>query len=167
MEKAGLQQVTRRGGFQRPRKASTSEPQPLKLLKQSSLAARKGKGKANMPREPGEETKVYRHAWTHTEKATLVHAMYEMVGLGVYKCDNGFKPGYLNHLEEMLKISCPTSGIKAKPHIESKVKVMKKHWSIVNDMNLGIKHGSSGFGFDSNTKKVTAPLDLWDEYLKL
>ncbi|KAK9135492.1 hypothetical protein Syun_014822 [Stephania yunnanensis] len=67
MKKAGLQQLTRRGGFQRPRKTSTSEPRPLKLLEQSSLASRKGKGKAKMPHEPsheepGEETKVYRHA---------------------------------------------------------------------------------------------------------
>ncbi|KAK9114720.1 hypothetical protein Syun_021517 [Stephania yunnanensis] len=100
------------------------------------------------------------------EKTTLMHAMYEMVDLGVYKCDNGFKASYLNHLEEMLKKSCPTSGIKAKPHIESKVNVLKKQWSVVNNMILGIKHGSCGFGFDSNTYMVTAPPDAWDEYLK-
>ncbi|KAK9128576.1 hypothetical protein Syun_017373 [Stephania yunnanensis] len=79
-----------------------------------------------------------------------------MVSLGVYKCDNGFKPGYLNHLEEMLRKSCPTSGIKVKPHIESKVNVLKRQWSMVNDMIMGIKHGFSGFGFDSNTNMMTA-----------
>ncbi|KAK9083020.1 hypothetical protein Scep_029491 [Stephania cephalantha] len=100
------------------------------------------------------------------EEAPLVHAMYKMVGLGVYKCDNGFKPEYLNHSKEMLKISCPTSGIKAKPHIESKVKVLKKQWSKVNDMITGIKHGYSGFGFNSNTNMVICTHDVWDVYLK-
>ncbi|KAK9151046.1 hypothetical protein Syun_009355 [Stephania yunnanensis] len=93
--------------------------------------------------------------------------MCEMVVLGVYKCDNGFKSDYLNHLEEMLKKSGPTSGIKAKPHIESKVKVLRNLRSIINDMILGIKHDSSDFGFDSNSNMSTAPPDIWDGYSKI
>ncbi|KAK9151230.1 hypothetical protein Syun_009539 [Stephania yunnanensis] len=89
-----------------------------------------------------------------------------MVASGVYKCDNGFKPGYLNHLEEALKITCSNSGIKARPHIESRQKSSKKDWFIVNDMICGIRHGTSGFGFDSTSNMVTAPDDVWEDYLR-
>ncbi|KAK9114082.1 hypothetical protein Syun_020879 [Stephania yunnanensis] len=83
----------------------------------------KGKGKAKMPSDPSQEeqgkyTKVCRRTWIHIEEASLVHAMYKMVSLRVYKCDNEFKLGYLNHLEEMLKTFCPISGIKAGPYID-------------------------------------------------
>ncbi|KAK9155606.1 hypothetical protein Sjap_003086 [Stephania japonica] len=47
------------------------------------------------------------------------NAMVEMVHTGVYRGDNGFKPGYLTHLEEALKTSCPASKIKARPHIDT------------------------------------------------
>ncbi|KAK9168984.1 hypothetical protein Syun_001124 [Stephania yunnanensis] len=39
-----------------------------------------------------------------------------MVNTGVYRGDNGFKPGYLTHLKEALKISCPTSPVKKYPN---------------------------------------------------
>ncbi|KAK9121036.1 hypothetical protein Syun_018653 [Stephania yunnanensis] len=92
--------------------------------------------------------------------------MVEMVAGGVYKCENGFKPEYLNHLEEALKITCSNSGIKARPYIESRQKSLKKEWFIVNDMMRGIRHGTSGFGFDSTYNMVTAPDDVWEDYLK-
>ncbi|KAK9094272.1 hypothetical protein Scep_025741 [Stephania cephalantha] len=92
--------------------------------------------------------------------------MVDMVASGVYKCDNGFKPGYLNHVEEALKITCPNSGIKVRPHIESRLKSLKKDWFIVNDMICGIRHGTSGFGFDSTSNMVTAPDDVWEDYLR-
>ncbi|KAK9114159.1 hypothetical protein Syun_020956 [Stephania yunnanensis] len=89
-----------------------------------------------------------------------------MVASGVYKCDNGFKPGYLTKVEEALNRTCPNSGIKARPHIESRLKSLKKDWFIVNDMICGIRHGTSGFGFDSTSNMVTAPEDVWEDYLK-
>ncbi|KAK9083145.1 hypothetical protein Scep_029616 [Stephania cephalantha] len=92
--------------------------------------------------------------------------MVEMVASGVYKCDNGFKPGYLNHVEEALKITCPNSGIKARPHIESRLKSLKKDWFIVNDMICGIRHDTSGFDFNSTSNMVTAPDDVWEDYLR-
>ncbi|KAK9142497.1 hypothetical protein Syun_011897 [Stephania yunnanensis] len=80
--------------------------------------------------------------------------MAEMVNTGVYKGDNGFKPGYLTHLEKALKISCPASRIKARPHIESRIKTLKRDWFIVNDMIHGVKHSSSGFGFNNISDMV-------------
>ncbi|KAI3749421.1 hypothetical protein L2E82_20033 [Cichorium intybus] len=103
--------------------------------------------------------------WTDNEENKLVEALVNMVNAGGYKADNGFKSGYLAHLEQVLKESLPESGLSGKPHIESKIKVMKKDWQVVYD----ILHGSntSGFGYDSVNKCVTADDTVWDEYLKV
>ncbi|KAK9140386.1 hypothetical protein Scep_010067 [Stephania cephalantha] len=135
MDQPGSQQARIRSGgsFQPPRKTLNMSTRSSKLLQQCASAATKkrGKGKTRCSREPshedsGEDTKASRRKWSHAEDVALVNAMLEMVASGVYKCDNGFKPGYLNHLEEALKITCPNSRIKAQPHIESRQKSLKK-----------------------------------------
>ncbi|KAK9116240.1 hypothetical protein Sjap_015187 [Stephania japonica] len=83
----------------------------------------------------------------------------------VYRGDNGFKPRYLTHLEEALKTSCLASKIKARPHIKSCIKTLKRDWFIVNDMIHGVNHSSSGFGFNSTSNMVVAEDDVWDDYL--
>ena len=45
--------------------------------------------------------------WTKEEDAKLVEALLTMVNTGGYKADNGFRSGYLNHLEAALKVSLP------------------------------------------------------------
>ncbi|KAL8506100.1 hypothetical protein ACS0TY_017091 [Phlomoides rotata] len=76
-----------------------------------------------------------------------------MVNFGAYKADNGFKPGHLNYVEEKLKVSLPNSGLKAKPHIESRIKTLKKDFHIVYDMLNG--SNTSGFGMDPIKKCIT------------
>ncbi|KAK9082436.1 hypothetical protein Syun_031178 [Stephania yunnanensis] len=68
------------------------------------------------------------------------------------------------NVKEALKTTCPNSEIKARPHIESRLKSLKKDWFIVNDMICDIRHGISGFGFDSTSNMVTAPEDVWEDY---
>ncbi|KAK9120929.1 hypothetical protein Syun_018546 [Stephania yunnanensis] len=161
------------GSFQPPRKILNTSTRPSKLLQQCAGAATKkrGQGKGRCSREASHEdstdnSKTSRRKWSHAEDVALVNAMVEMVASGVYKCDNGFKPGYLNHLEEALKITCPNSGIKARPHIEFRQKSLKKDWFIVNDMICDIRHGTSGFDFDSTSNMVTAPDDVWEDYFR-
>ncbi|KAK9163157.1 hypothetical protein Syun_004059 [Stephania yunnanensis] len=91
--------------------------------------------------------------------------MAKMVNTGVYRGDNGFKPGYVTHLEGALKISCPTSMIKAIPHIESRIKTSKRDWFIVNDMIHGVKHSSIGFGFNNTSNMVVTKDEVWDDYI--
>ncbi|KAK9129566.1 hypothetical protein Sjap_010053 [Stephania japonica] len=93
--------------------------------------------------------------------------MREMVDAGVYKADNGFKPGYLHFLEEKMRASCPSSGFKAKPHIESRVKTLKKDWTTVHDILTGVRHGCSGFGYDNGTNTIVASDDVWVDYIKI
>ncbi|CAI9295719.1 unnamed protein product [Lactuca saligna] len=63
---------------------------------------------------------------TITEDAKLVEALVNMVNMRGFKADNGFKFGYLQHLENTLKEKIPSSSILGKPHIESRIKTMKK-----------------------------------------
>ena len=78
-------------------------------------------------RRPGKNKKM----WTTMEDAKLVEAMLDVVNEWLYKADNEFKPGLLQAVEEALSKLLPNIGIKAKPHIESRMKTMKKDWIIV------------------------------------
>ncbi|KAL6545616.1 hypothetical protein OROGR_009490 [Orobanche gracilis] len=81
-----------------------------------------------------------------------------------YKSDNGFKPGFFNAVEQHLAISLPNSGIKAKPHIESRIKTLKSDWSAVHDMLAW--NGTSGFGWDSENHMLEAPQPVWQAYIQ-
>ncbi|KAK9128697.1 hypothetical protein Syun_017494 [Stephania yunnanensis] len=94
----------------------------------------KGRGKGRCSREDShgdsaDNSKTSRRKWSHAEDVALVNVMVEMVASGVYKCDNGFKPGYLTKVEEAL-------------------------------------NRTSDSNFDSTSNMVTAPEDVWEDYLK-
>ncbi|KAI9128145.1 hypothetical protein K1719_001138 [Acacia pycnantha] len=78
--------------------------------------------------------------------------------------DNGFKSGFANALQSMMEEKLPGCGIKACPHITSRIKTLKKLWQTAYDMVYGAN--ASGFGWDPDTKCVTADKDVWDEYVK-
>lgn len=102
--------------------------------------------------------------WLPHEDAKLVEALVNMVNVGLHKADNGFKSGYLQHLEHALKESLPNAGILGKPHIESRIKTMKKDWQVVYDMVNGTN--TSGFGYDTVNKcgTVSEPA-VWEAYI--
>ncbi|GER47433.1 DNA-binding storekeeper protein-relatedtranscriptional regulator, partial [Striga asiatica] len=102
--------------------------------------------------------------WNNEEDAKLVDALLDMVNLGTYKAENGFKPGYLNFVEDKLRVSLPNSGFKAKPHIESRIKTLKRDFNIVYDMLNG--PNTSGFGMDPIKKCIVAEKAVWDSYLQ-
>ncbi|PWA54606.1 myb/SANT-like domain, Harbinger transposase-derived nuclease domain protein [Artemisia annua] len=80
-----------------------------------------------------------------------------------YEADNGFKLGYVTHLETLLKVSLPDSCLLAKPHIESRIKTMKKDWQVVYDM----LNSTSGFGYDKEKNYVTNDSPgVWDSYIE-
>ncbi|KAI4319438.1 hypothetical protein MLD38_033035 [Melastoma candidum] len=85
---------------------------------------------------------------------------------GKYKADRGFKPGFFDAVERAMRLKLPESGIKARPHIESRLKTLEDHFNIVLDMMESTKKSNSGFGWDPIMKCVTAPKNVWDEYLQ-
>ncbi|KAK1373446.1 hypothetical protein POM88_029639 [Heracleum sosnowskyi] len=58
-----------------------------------------------------------------------------------------------------MQIKLPNAGLKGKPHIESRIKTMKKDFTVVYDIRYGAN--SSGFGCNSEEHLVTAPRDVW------
>uniref|UniRef100_A0A803P5U9 Myb/SANT-like domain-containing protein n=1 Tax=Cannabis sativa TaxID=3483 RepID=A0A803P5U9_CANSA len=87
-----------------------------------------------------------------------------MCNSGKWKTDNGtFKPGYLQQLEKMMNDRIPNSGIKAQPHIDSRLKILKRQYTAISDM-LG--PSASGFGWSEELKCVVADKIVFDEWVK-
>ncbi|CAI9287842.1 unnamed protein product [Lactuca saligna] len=70
------------------------------------------------------QSRNYR-AWTNIEETKLVEALVIMVNTGGFRADQGFKSGYLTHLEHLLKKSMPNSGILDDQVWESYLQVHK------------------------------------------
>ncbi|KAL8540891.1 hypothetical protein ACS0TY_002221 [Phlomoides rotata] len=67
-------------------------------------------------------TSTMHRVWTYMEEKELVSALKELVLKG-YKCDNGFKSGYLLLLENMIARVFTGCDLKGEPHINSKIHV--------------------------------------------
>ncbi|OWM67991.1 hypothetical protein CDL15_Pgr017559 [Punica granatum] len=106
-------------------------------------------------------SKSGKRKWTMAEDAVLISCMIDLRNMGTHNADIGFKSGYLSELEKMLLEKLSNCGIKARPHIESLLKTLKKECAIVYDMMLN----TSGFGWDSIRKMVTAEDDVWEAYV--
>ncbi|KAL8511794.1 hypothetical protein ACS0TY_018287 [Phlomoides rotata] len=101
-----------------------------------------------------------RRVWTYVEEKELVNALRELVVKGL-KCDNGFKSGYLNLLENMLAVKFPGTDLKGDPHINSKIHVWKKQYGCLKLM-LGV----SGIGLNSTTYHIDALPEVWAAHIK-
>nr|KAJ0200522.1 hypothetical protein LSAT_V11C600336180 [Lactuca sativa] len=106
-----------------------------------------------------------KHTWTTEEAAKLIEALLELHVSEKYGgADNGFKPGYLKTVQQLLDVSLSNSGLKAEPRIKSKMKTWKNHFNIVHVMVYGIN--MSGFDWDTDKCCVTVNAEVWDEYIK-
>lgn len=103
-----------------------------------------------------------RRTWKEPEEHCLLHALKELVTEG-WKCDNGFKNGYLNTLEQAMAKKFPGCDLKGEPHIHSKVHVWKKQYSTISTML-----SRSGFGWNSSSCTIDVPDDtIWNDYVKV
>ncbi|PWA83322.1 hypothetical protein CTI12_AA169850 [Artemisia annua] len=105
-----------------------------------------------------------KRTWTAEEDQKLIEALMVLHASGKYGAENGFKPGYNQAVQNLLDISLPNSGLKADPHIKSRLKTWRTNFSIMHDTVLG--SNTSGFGWDPEKCVLTAPDDVWDSYLK-
>ncbi|MFQ6656536.1 hypothetical protein Gotur_026589 [Gossypium turneri] len=87
--------------------------------------------------------------WVLEEDAALVSCMVDLHNVGTFNADTGFKADYLNKLEKMLEKALPNVMLKARPNIKSRIRLLKREWSIVYDMLNG--QNNRGFGWDENT----------------
>ncbi|XP_052489724.1 uncharacterized protein At2g29880-like [Gossypium raimondii] len=63
----------------------------------------------------------------------------------------------------MLEKALPNAMLKARPNIESRIRLLKRDWSIVYDMFND--QNNSGFGWDEHRQLVVAEDAVWDSYL--
>lgn len=95
----------------------------------------------------------------------LINAMNDLIDLGGWKTDNGqFKNGAYAKLEILMKEKLPECDKKAKPHIESRVKLLRKQYDAIPEM---LSPSASGFGWNDEGKFVTCPQSVWDEWIKV
>ncbi|KAJ8444765.1 hypothetical protein Cgig2_011727 [Carnegiea gigantea] len=66
---------------------------------------------------------------TKEEKWTLVHGLLELSVNPQWKGEGSFKGGYLVMSEEKMNTKCPRSGLKAYPHIDSKIKWFREKYN--------------------------------------
>ncbi|KAG8497023.1 hypothetical protein CXB51_008249 [Gossypium anomalum] len=65
----------------------------------------------------------------------------------------------------MLEKVLPNAMLKAKPNLESRIRTLKRDWSIVYDMLSGKKN--SGFGWDEHRQLVVAKGAVWNSYINV
>ncbi|KAJ9675024.1 hypothetical protein PVL29_024119 [Vitis rotundifolia] len=87
-----------------------------------------------------------KRVWTPSEDEKLVECFVELCVSGKVK------------LEKMLEEKLPNSGLKVSPHIESRVKTLKKQFNAIMDM---LTHGS-GFSWDNAKKMVLCDQDVFE-----
>ncbi|PPD92607.1 hypothetical protein GOBAR_DD10466 [Gossypium barbadense] len=111
-----------------------------------------------------EASRGTKRKWVPEEDAALVSCMVDLHNVRTFNADTEFKASYLNELEKMLEKALPNAMLKAKPNIESRIRLLKREWSIVYDMLNG--QNNSGFGWDEHRQLVVAEDAVWDSYLK-
>ena len=107
------------------------------------------------------------HVWTIEEDAKLVESIVELKRSKNWdgESGSGLRKGYQKELEKILQEKLPGNGLKEKPHIESRCKLLKKQYHAIYDVRANGE--LSGFGWDDERKCVTASADVWDDYLKV
>ncbi|KAG6514622.1 hypothetical protein ZIOFF_024990 [Zingiber officinale] len=103
---------------------------------------------SSMPMKVKRKTHSTKHLWTKQEDAALVDCLVELSKDLALKSENGFRTGYLLHLEKLMAAKLPSSNLKATPHIESRYKLLKRQFHAINEM---INH-SSGFEWNDVLK---------------
>ncbi|KAG6482883.1 hypothetical protein ZIOFF_059522 [Zingiber officinale] len=99
---------------------------------------------SSMPPKIKRKTQSTKHLWTKQEDAALVDCLVELSKDSAWKSENGFRTGYLVHLEKLMAAKLPSSSLKANPHIESRYKLLKRQFYAITEM---LNH-NSGFGWN-------------------
>nr|POF25351.1 uncharacterized protein CFP56_32593 [Quercus suber] len=102
--------------------------------------------------------------WNPAEDIKLVEVLVEYHHEKEGNPENKFKPEYLKILEGKISTKLPNAGLRAKPHIESRLRILKREFQVIHEMLIG--PNTSGFGWDTVRKCVTAKNDVWDAYVQ-
>ncbi|KAJ0446370.1 putative Myb/SANT-like domain-containing protein [Helianthus annuus] len=103
-----------------------------------------------------------KHKWTKIEDEALISSLTELCQSGWKRDNNIFRSGYTTVLEKELKSKLPGCNLKASPHIESRLKTLKKHCDAITDMKdaFGIEWRSA------DCMLICYDDDVWDDWVK-
>ena len=95
-----------------------------------------------------------KYQWTSVEDSKLVESLLDLANSGKWKTDNGtFKSSYLQQIEKMMNEKIPSCGLKSQPHIDSHIKLLKKHYHAISEM---LRPNASGLGWNEELKCIVA-----------
>lgn len=100
--------------------------------------------------------------WNSEEDKALIDALHELSTDPRWKCDYGFRNGYMIRLEEMIGKSVPGCGLKASPHIDSRLKTLVGKFRAILQM-LATK----GFKWDDKKHMISVERSVYEEYCKV
>ncbi|XWS73096.1 hypothetical protein CRYUN_Cryun02cG0096400 [Craigia yunnanensis] len=89
--------------------------------------------------------------------------MVDLHNVRTFNVNTGFKASYLEKLQRMLQKILPHANMKAKPNLESRIRTLKKDWTIIYDMIIG--KDMSGFRWDDHRQLVVAEDLVWEYYI--
>lgn len=99
--------------------------------------------------------------WNVKEESTLIDILSELNGTS-WKTDSGYKNGYCYYVEQQMEEKLPGCGLKADPHIESKIKTLKRHLAYI----LAIEDHGDGFWWDDEQKMVVGSKEAFLSWAK-
>ncbi|KAK6160278.1 hypothetical protein DH2020_003659 [Rehmannia glutinosa] len=120
-------------------------------------------GDASHKRKGEDKTcKTTKKKWIPKEDAALIAALSELCNAG-WKRETGiFKNGYTSALERKLKSKLPGCNIKASPHIESRLKLLKRQYDAITEMQ-----GAAGMQWDDKDNLlICEDDDVWEEWVQ-
>lgn len=103
-----------------------------------------------------------RRTWSNREEAVLLAALKDLVSNG-WKSDNGFHTGYLNKLEDALKLALPTTDLKTNSNIISKITTWRKTYGSL----VSAQRDTTGVGFNTTTNTLEVTDDQWERIVQV
>ena len=100
--------------------------------------------------------------WTCQEDSMLIKYVNQLSIDPKWKGDGGFKNGYMSRLEELINNELPSCGLKAFPHIKSRIKHWLEKYSALVEML-----STSSFGWDADKKRLQVERAVFDEWAKV
>lgn len=108
------------------------------------------------------KTDSRRRTWTVREEEVLINAFKDIVQSG-WKCENGFRTGYLMVLEKAMVKVFPDTDLRSDPHINSKIHVWRKFHGSLSSMLSRFD-----FGWNEATHMIIIDSEqVWQEYIKV
>ncbi|CAA0814098.1 Unknown protein [Striga hermonthica] len=134
---------------------------PLRQIKRDS---RMGDVSSGKHKRKGEDNycKTTNKKWTPEEDMALIASLAELCDSG-WKRKNGiFKNGYTAALERKLKLKLPGCNIKASPHIESRLKLLRRQYEAIREMQ-----GADGIQWVEQDNMVLCRDDkVWEDWIQ-